>query len=570
MGKILRFQSCATGGEYTDLGKVTPTSYAISAMAVNTADVQSRINAVYGTDPNLAGKVVGIGYGWQKYILPSGGKISFTVRGAAGGCVGNGTGFKIDPVTGAVSGTGNRPGRGAKICGQTKVKKGDILYILVGLRGWCNAWVDWGGGGGGASVILKDNPSGAYTFAPLNRKVDILVVAGGGGGTFDDTVGSTRYGQDAVLTNGTNTNGGSSSNAHGGAGMTGNGGAGKGGNPSYSLLSGTPATTSIFTSHQGGWGGGGASYNGGGGGGGYSGGSTNDGIGGNGGTSYLNPTLCTEISRSYATVAEDSHRNLTNPWTAYGFVEIELGRDENKFILAHDSEGYKYFDGDEDIHGTSIPSASNEWKLLPDQTNIDDATYAMYGARVITSIENLNSPARFLVSSMNPDEIISIDGNIAGTVIKLTNDANLADVSNLLSMTAVTNLVNVLVKFAVSRDQGLTWQTYDSGAWTDIDISDIDTFRSMGYDMSFFSAIPIADWQSYNSKTLRFAFCLTQYANTGTTPLLTSIQYVANLVGSWAHFTEAQASYQYITDDTVEVTFKQAGNYKVNYLDSIS
>lgn len=570
MGKILQFKSCATGGEYTGLGAITPSTYHYIAMATSESNTQARINETYLSDPNLNGKVIGIGYGWQKYIVPSGGKIKFMVRGAAGGCTGNGSSFKIDPVTGDISGTGNRPGRGAKICGETKVKKGDILYILVGMRGWCNQWSDWGGGGGGASVILIDNPAGTYTFAPVNRKVDVLVVAGGGGGTFDNTTGETRYGKDAVLTNGTNTNGGSSNYARGGAGLTGNGSSGSGGNPAYSLLSGTPITTSLNTIHQGGWGGGGGCYNGGGGGGGYSGGSASDSVGGNGGTSYINPNLCTEISRGYATVAEDRDRNLINPWTAYGFVEIELGRDEGKFILVHDSDGYKYFDGSEDIHGTSIPGVTNKWQLLPDQSNITDAIYAMYGARVITNADGLQNHVRFLVSSPEPQESIVIDGHIAGTIVKLTNDASLADVSVLTSISATTNLTGTLTKFAVSKDQGATWQTYDSGAWIDIDISNTTIFRDNGYDMAFFSAIPLTDWQAYNPKTLRFAFYISQNANTGSNPILSSIDYIADLVGSWAHFKEAQASYEYITDDTVEITFKEAGNYKVNYLDSLS
>ena len=55
--------------------------------------------------------------------------------------------------------------------------------MLVGMRGWCNNGSDYGSGGGGASVVLKDNPAGTYTFAPLNQrlvqieeKIDVLLV----------------------------------------------------------------------------------------------------------------------------------------------------------------------------------------------------------------------------------------------------------------------------------------------------------------------------------------------------------------------------------------------------------
>lgn len=244
MGKVLKFQSCAQGGEYIGFGAVTPTTYGYIGTPA------SYINTFYNNDANLSGKVTGIGNGWQKFELESSGTVKFTVRGAAGGNTSN-PGFSINPDTGQVSGTGNKPGRGAKLQGFGKFKKGDILYILVGMRGWCNKFLDWGGGGGGASVVLLDNPSGAYTFAPLNRKVDVLFVAGGGGGTYDNSSGPTYYGKDAVVTNGTNTSGGTSGSSGGGAGLTGNGGASTQGT-AYNLLSGTPLTTNFFQSRRGG------------------------------------------------------------------------------------------------------------------------------------------------------------------------------------------------------------------------------------------------------------------------------------------------------------------------------
>ena len=361
MGKILKFKSCAQGGEYTGLGAITPTNYYYIGVE-SPSNIVNHINASYATDPDLAGKVTGIGYGWQQYEVPSSGDVKFTVRGASGGATGK-SGFTINPITGVVSGSGNRPGRGAKLVGTCKLKKGDILYMLVGMRGWSNNGSDWGSGGGGASIVLKDNPSGTYTFAPLNRKVDVLFVAGGGGGCYDSSFGSSYYGGDAVVTNGTNTNGGSASGGSGGGGLTENGTKGSGPSAGYSLLSGAVPTTALTTIHCGGWGGGGSSYDGGGAGGGYSGGSAwGNSKGASGGTSYINPSLCSEISRGYATVEDDSGRNLTNPWTAYGFIELELGRDENKYIIAKDNEGYKYFDGAECIDGTTKVTFTNQWK----------------------------------------------------------------------------------------------------------------------------------------------------------------------------------------------------------------
>ena len=293
--------------------------------------------------------------------------------------------------------------------------------MLVGMRGWCNNGSDYGSGGGGASVVLKDNPAGTYTFAPLNRKVDVLFVAGGGGGCLDSSFGNaTYYGLDAVTSNGTNTNGGTSSHTRGGAGLTGNGAGGSGGNQAYAILSGTPSHTTLNTTHYGGWGGGGGSYDGGGSGGGYSGGnSRGNGAGGSGGTSYINPSLCSEISRGYATVEADSERNLTNPWTAYGFIELELGRDESKYILAKDSEGYKYFDGAECLDGTVRPIFTNQWKLIDNQSVPEEITYkdlhflSIPESYIDTAIRNLqiSSDTECIINAGSGKVIVKLRGH---------------------------------------------------------------------------------------------------------------------------------------------------------------
>ena len=568
MGKVLKFHSCAKGGEYAGLGAVTPTSYGY--VFVDTpANIVNTVNAAYASDPLLAGKVTGIGYGWQKYVIPSSGKCKFTVRGAAGGSTGR-SGYSINPETGAVIGSGNKPGRGAKLVGTAKLTKGDILYMLVGMRGWCNNGSDWGGGGGGASIVLRKNTAGAYTFAPTNEKVDILFVAGGGGGCYDDTFGGTRYGQDAIVTNGTNTIGGTSNRAGGGAGLTGNAtGASRG--TVYNLLSGTPPFTSSPSEyHSGGWGGGGHPYNGGGGGAGYSGGSTNDSIGGYGGTSYINPTLVTEISRGYATVEADSDRNLTNPWTAYGFIEIELGRDENKYILAKDDEGYKYFDGIDMIDGTSNPSATNEWLLIPSTAALppDEDTYKEYVRCIITDRIGLLDNTRFLVMSKEAKENINISGNINATLVEQNHDVSISDISLIKSITSTHNTDNLDIRFAMSKDSGKTWQTYNTGSWTDIDIHNKQEFKDNGYSLAQFSTIPLEDWNNYKAKVIRFAVIITQNGPNGKT-ILDNIREIADLVGSWRHFKESEAQYEYISDSELKITFLEGGNYKVNYLDQL-
>ena len=564
MGKILKFKSCAQNGEFTSLGVETPST--VYYIGVNTpSNIDSYIASCYASDANLAGKVNGIGYGWQKYVVPSTGKLKFSVRGAAGGATGR-AGYTIDPVTGDVVGTGNRPGRGAKIEGTCVLTKGSILYILVGMRGWCNNGDDWAGGGGGASVILLDNESGAYTFAPLNRKVDVLFVAGGGGGCYDVSFGNKYYGYDADYNDGTNTNGGAGGRPGGGAGLTGNGG---GGYTAYNLLSGNPASTTLNTYAYGGRGGGGHSYNGGGGGGGYSGGNaTIHGGGAYGGTSYINPTLCTETFRGYATVAEDSGRNLTNPWTAYGFVEIELGRDESKFILAKDSDGYKWFNGITNLDDTTNSSATNKWELLSNQNVPTQDIYDAYGDKVITSADGLQNNVRFLVSAIVQDEELDIVGQVSKTVVEMTKDCNTSDVDTISNISFTGDLTNVDVRFAVSKDSGTTWQTYRSGVWKDIDITDKDDFLTNGYSLNNFTSIPKGDIKAYLSKKIRFAFIIDQTGDK-TATLIKSIKITVDLVGSWKHAKESQVEYEYVSDTDLKVTFLEDGDYKVNYLDKI-
>ena len=568
MGDILKFQSCAVNGEFTTLGVTTPSNIYYKAIT-SPSDIVDYITDFYKDDETLSGKVTGIGYGWQQYVVECSGPTKFSVRGAAGGSTGL-AGYTIDPITGIVTGNGNRPGRGAKIEGKCNLKKGDILYILVGMRGWSNNGSDWGGGGGGASVVLLDNPNGDYTFAPLNRKVNVLFVAGGGGGTHDSSFGINYYGKDASYSNGSNTNGGSSSGGAGGSGLTGNAARGSSPYATPSILSGNPSSTSLNENHGGGWGGGGCPYNGGGGGGGYSGGSTlGDNYGGNGGTSYINPNLCTEIFRGYATVAEDSNRNLSNPWTAYGFVEIELGRSENKLILAKDSDGYKWFNGETNVDGSTNSTFTNEWELLPLQNEPTQEMYNTYGKTIITNTKGLQNKTRFLISSKKSEENIFIQGNVNGTIIKMANDYNISEISNIKSTDLISNLNNVIINFAISKDSGTTWQTYNNGTWVDIDISNKIEFQNNGYDLSQFIAIPISDWNVYKSKKIRFAFCITQYGTNSNT-LIELIKCVADLTGSWKKYNESEATYEYISDTELKVTFLQEGNYKVNYLDKLN
>lgn len=544
-----------------------------SASAVNTT-----LATMYaGT--NLQGLVTAAGnYGWQKFVVPKDGKVIATVRGGAGG-VSHSSNLTINAVTGASSVAGKVPGRGAKLVGSFNAKKGDVLYILVGFRGTCNnAGSGWGAAGGGASVILRENASGPYTFGGTNKRVEVLMVAGGGGGTASQVYGAANQaGGDASAANGTNTNGGvlqastgpgKSNHGGTGAGLTGNGIANSGHKTMkpIALIQGTALTSKGQIPST--WGGGAPPQAGGGGGGGYSGGNASGQGGGYGGTSYMNPTLVKEIFRGYATVAEDKGRDLTNPYSAYGHVELNM-KPSDKRILVRDSEGIKYFNGVEAVEGDSNPNGTNQWELLPEGTELSVETYQEYGRFSILNKNGLDDgPVEFLCMAPEETSEIVISGKINKSTILQTTDANLADVSLIKSVTAVADTNMASTVFAVSKNSGRTWQTFDGVDFVDIDIKDRNTFAANGYSLSLFSSIPIEVWNNYNAKNIRFAFCITQNAESVAT-IINSIKLIGDLTGSWRKAKEAEATYEYTSIDNLKVSFTAAGNYKVNYLDNL-
>ena len=149
-----------------------------------------------------------------------------------------------------------------------------------------------------------------------------------------------------------------------------------------------------------------------------------------------------------------------------------------------------------------------------------------------------------------------------------TKDTNTSGIDTIKSITFTGNTAGATIKFAVSKDSGATWQTYSNGAWKDIDVTDKDKFLNDGCYLDQITTIPVNDWKTYLSKTLRFKFIIDQNDTTGN--LINEIKFNVDLLGSWMHFKESQAQYEYISDTELKITFLEAGDYKVNYLDKIS
>jgi len=530
-------------------------------------NVKEAFDSAYLNDSDLKNQVKAIGFGWQKWIVPRNMNAEVMVRGACGGHTAS-TLAVLDQSTGIYSNAvGFRGGRGAKLIGKLKLNKGDILYILVGIRGW-GLSASASGHGGGASAIFRETPLGQYTFTPTNKKVDVLFVAGGGGGARVSGVIHPE-GYDASYSNGTNTLGGlieydeeNNRGSCGGAGLTGNSvsitAAPK---TAYNLLSGTPSSTVNSRILQGvtdagTWGGGGAEYYGGGGGGGYSGGNVSYNEGGGGGTSYMNPAYVTEVFRGYETNA------AMNPYSIPGSVIITGGRDDVEEILARDSEGNKYWDKN-----------VGQWLLLPlnPQGDILPSNFIDYGWS--ESYDNFNGlvpgDVTFYCRTPYTTKNLTISGLARYQVVKSTTELNMTQLDVIKQWNTVNLNNSVTIKIAVSADSGITYKILSNYNWTTINIDDRDLFWAQGIPLTDLNTIPSAKWLELGARGLRIAFII-QQNYTYLPPVLTSIQMVADLVGAWRKAVHgSQYDYEYLANDLAKITFNQAGSYKVNYLDKV-
>ena len=541
------------------------------------ANVRNAFLTTYSSDPLLNNdQVKAIGYGWQKWIVPKNAIAEMTVRGACGGHSATTTAVFNQSTGLYTSGIGCRGGRGAKLKGNVSLNKGDILYILVGIRGWCNRVVNYGAHGGGASVVLRDNPAGTYTFAPLNRKVDVLFVAGGGGGSWDEPTvanNATHIGKDAIFTNGANTLGytQNGSGPRPGAGLTGNSAvincnfSPPRNQTIYNLLAGIPADATSSRGScvapeagvptTGTWGSAGGGYNGGGGGSGYSGGSVSDTTGGNGGTSYINPSLVTELFRGYETDP------AMNPYSIPGSIQITLpGKDEAEWFLARDAEGNKRWE----------PS-QNKWVLIPNQGSLTALDYETYGTvRSINGVSGLiDGEIEILCSSPYPTKSLTITGLVRVQLVKCNFEMSLVQVDVFKSWNLNNLHPSVTIKVAVSVDHGLTYKILASNIWTTIDINNKDFFYAQGITLQDLNTIPNGKWKELGATNLRFAFIVHQNASYNN-PVLSSIELVADLLGSWRKAIHGtNYDYEYISPDTCKITINTAGDYKINYLDQV-
>lgn len=93
----------------------------------------------------------------------------------------------------------------------------------------------------------------------------------------------------------------------------------------------------------------------------------------------------------------------------------------------------------------------------------NNTLYADYGNTFITNRDGLLDRVRFLIMSKEAKENIEISGHINGALIEQNFDSSISDISLIKSITSTDNVENLDVRFAMSKDSGKTWQTYDAG-----------------------------------------------------------------------------------------------------------
>lgn len=132
----------------------------------------------------------------ETWTVPHTTEYTITAYGASGG-KGNTYGGDYNSVG----------GNGAKVVSKFTLNKGDVLYINVGGVGTGSkgtAKDGAGGGGGGGTFIFLKIPSvtnSTYEFTKGNNNFRPLLVAAGGGGTWDESYkGSKGDGKDGVAT----------------------------------------------------------------------------------------------------------------------------------------------------------------------------------------------------------------------------------------------------------------------------------------------------------------------------------------------------------------------------------
>lgn len=223
--------------------------------------------------------------------------------------------------------------------------------------------------------------------------------------------------------------------------------------------------------------------------------------------------------------------------------------------------------------GTDIKSISGgSWSVV----GTAPATQAMFDANGMTDFSVLSDANIRTLTSDTPKILYYTQATApTSTVTAVPNDKLIfptgdidltsAQGINTVTLTASQSGAGA-VRLIVSVDSGVTWKTW-SGAWTDIDSSDLAAVKAGGMDAATVNARVRADWDALmgTSKLIRFAYYLGMDASTDTAST-DELSMNLEMLGTWqSTLPGTDYTYEYPDNTTLRVKFLANGDFKVNY-----
>jgi hypothetical protein len=160
------------------------------------------------------------------------------------------------------------------------------------------------------------------------------------------------------------------------------------------------------------------------------------------------------------------------------------------------------------------------------------------------------------------DEIIDINAIPKDRFLMASGDKDLSSVGN-IDYFNITGTGNNL-KIIVSIDSGVTWQTFNTDHWENIELN-IDEVKFNGINITIFNNINSTYWNLLNTnKKIRFAYLLS-------VDNITDIEKVDNLElqydsqGKWIQAKEDSYDVEYASNTQLQIFIKFSGDIKINY-----
>ncbi|AWI04148.1 hypothetical protein [Clostridium drakei] len=141
------------------------------------------------------------------------------------------------------------------------------------------------------------------------------------------------------------------------------------------------------------------------------------------------------------------------------------------------------------------------------------------------------------------------------------------DISAIVNLTGIV-LNSVGFKFALSFDNGTTYQVFDGTSWKTVDVNNIDDVKANFMAQSILNGLTAAQLATArnSSNSLRIAYyCKQTYSTDACYVDQTDVKYDES--GTYSITPQANWSYKLLDDkQTLQVTFYASGVYTVNYV----